>query len=165
MNLEISREERRLLLHLLMSEEHLRLRGDEAALCEKLMDRLLDPPGTLYSSPVTKPLTPDAEQKCPQPVVHQTAGESATDRRASGTTVKSGALPPVPAGAEELICTPLSLKNVGKRIVLGTAEHGYGIVSCWKSDLFDAVRARLNKPTTFYVVRKDKYLNIVGIKP
>ena len=160
MQLEISREERRLLLSVLLAFDF--NLADEKKAADSLVERLLDPPGTLHSSPVAKPISHDDDAKCPQPAVHQTAGESTTDRRETGTSVKSGALPPVPAGAELMVLKPTAITNYETRILVSTTTV---TLSCWRPELFDAVRARLNKSTTFYVVRKERYLNIIGLKP
>ena len=148
MQLEISREERRLLLGVLIDHAgSLPESSADKKLADALVERLLDPPGTLYSAPVSP-----------------TSGAGAGPQVATGSkpAPASAPLAAPPAGAEEMTLTPTGIKNYEKRILVSTPGT---TLSCWKKELFDAVRARLNKSTTFYVVRKERYLNIIGLKP
>jgi hypothetical protein len=178
---EISHEERRVILQALFcmrASPHDWDRHIESELIRRLLEDPPYPPPTMQPDPAHPDYAPKgtvlprAEHVTPPP-----AGDDADRvmKRNMDRVVEQG----IKNAGVELACKPVSIKNYGvapmQRLILqctiGVAgsRGTEGITAtCWKAELFDAVRARLNKPTVFYIqtkVREGKtYRNIVGIK-
>lgn len=71
-------------------------------------------------------------------------------------------------GVESLQFEPIKVERKdtgkGKRLVVLYNSAGRNIqASCWHEELFAHIANRTRQRTTFYVTRKDRYINIVGI--
>ena len=149
MNLSINEAERRILLRVLFAYPLHNLEKVEREEIEHVIDVLMERDCRAVPSPAV-PADP------PNP---------------------STPSPDIPENAEMLSLTPIGFSNVLSLTPIGSSnakgrltvsyhppEGGARMISCWKPEIFDAIRARLNKPTTFYVVTKGQYKNIVGVK-
>ena len=175
MILEISKDERQLLLRLLiLARPETASQGTAInALSERVME--------LRDEPV--PVRSDGGGSAPGTTVGK--GESPLSREASrdpvaSPSLRSGTQPAESVrwstekfdreAVEQLTLTPakIDLKESanGPYVLVSWPARGRGYLSaaCWDEQLCPIVASRVKQETVFYMVHKGKYTNIVGVK-
>ena len=118
-----------------------------------------------HPAPVIPPAVSPAPAAAPDPPAPAATATPAINHTRELWATKFSASTP---GVESLQFEPIKVERKdtpkGERLVVLYTSAGRNIqASCWHEELFGHIANRTRQRTTFYVTRKNNYINIVGL--